>query len=183
MQHGGIAADREEGRGVVDDLEMGRIVRLAERDEAGADARGGGDLPLRFRAGVDPQRPRRAATPRQLRQRRERRTGATAVIDEGTEGARPDILAADEAQPVEPLAVAQTYRFAVRHKEFPGHCRSMAVRRRGGYGVGGVGDAPTAAHPSPTSGRGGWVRERSEQSKNPTPPSPKPGREKKGRFS
>jgi hypothetical protein len=96
---------------------MRRIVGLAERDEAGADARGGRDLLLGVLAGADAQRPSRAAAARQLRQRRERRTGAAAVIDEGTEGARPDILAADEAQPVEPLAVAQTYRFTVRLSE------------------------------------------------------------------
>ena len=95
---------------------MGRIVGLAERDEAGTDPFGGGDLPLGLFAAADAQRPCRAAATRQIRQRRERGPGATAMIDEGAESARPDILAADEAQPVEPLAVAQTYRFTVRHE-------------------------------------------------------------------
>jgi hypothetical protein len=61
--HGGIAADREERGRVVDYLEMGRIVGLAEGDEAGAHARGGCDLLLGLFAAADPQRPRRAAAP------------------------------------------------------------------------------------------------------------------------
>jgi hypothetical protein len=63
VQHRGIAADREEGRGIVDDLEMRRIVGLAERDEAGADACGGRDLLLGLLAAANAQRPRRAAAP------------------------------------------------------------------------------------------------------------------------
>ena len=86
VQHRGIAADREEGRGVVDDLEMRWIVGLAERDETGAQARGGRDLLRGLLAAADTQRPPRAPPRRaRLRQRRERRPGAATVIDEGAE--------------------------------------------------------------------------------------------------
>ena len=60
----------------------------------------------------------RAAAPRQLRQRVERGARAAAMIEQGAEGARADIVAADEAQPVEPLLVGQT------------HARCELVRQR-----------------------------------------------------
>jgi hypothetical protein len=84
-QHGGITADREERRRVVDDLEVGRIVGLAERDEAGANARGGRNFLLGLFAAADTQLARRTAAARQLRQRRKRSTGTAAMIDEGAE--------------------------------------------------------------------------------------------------
>ena len=42
-----------------------------------------------------------------LRQCRERRPGAAEMVDEGAEGARPDIGAANEAKPVDPLLIGQ----------------------------------------------------------------------------
>jgi hypothetical protein len=52
-----------------------------------------------------------AAAAGKIGQRRERGAGAAAVIDQGAEGPRPDIVAADEAQPVEALFVGQAGGF------------------------------------------------------------------------
>ena len=48
-----------------------------------------------------------AAAPRQRGQGLDRSTCATVVIDQGAKGARSDILASDETQPIEPLAVGE----------------------------------------------------------------------------
>src|SRR5262249_10973845 len=50
-----------------------------------------------------------AASARQIRQRRERRTRSAEMIEQRAKGARPHILAADEAEPIDPLLIAQTY--------------------------------------------------------------------------
>ena len=48
-----------------------------------------------------------AAATRQRRQGSESSLGATELIDQGTEGGRSDILAADQPEPVPPLTIAQ----------------------------------------------------------------------------
>src|SRR6202011_785599 len=48
-----------------------------------------------------------AAAPRQIGQPLERRPGAAEMMQQGTEGARPDIVAADQPQPVDPRGVAE----------------------------------------------------------------------------
>jgi len=60
-------------------------------------------LPLRILVRANPRRPPGAAAPGEIRQRLERGAGAAAVIDEGAESARADVLGTDEAQPVEAL--------------------------------------------------------------------------------
>src|SRR5262249_56845375 len=54
--------------------------------------------------------------------KRGRRRPRTAVmIDEGAEGARPHIVAADETQPIEPLLVAEPHALTLfRHTAPPG---------------------------------------------------------------
>ena len=85
-----------------------RIIGLAERDQADAH----GVRRPRFRARLrarEQMRPAPAAPPRRARSGSalERRARAAVMIDQGAERARPDILAADEAQPVDPLLVGQ----------------------------------------------------------------------------
>ena len=70
----------------------------------------GFDLTLGRFARTDLRR-RRAAAPRQRGQGVERGAGAAEVIEQGAERARPDILAADKAQPVEALVVGQSDGF------------------------------------------------------------------------
>src|SRR5215470_10227467 len=60
-----------------------------------------------FLACANPHRPRGAAPPGEVRQRLERRTGAAAVTEEHAEGARPDVLGTDQAQPVEAVVGRQ----------------------------------------------------------------------------
>src|SRR5262249_57303643 len=45
----------------------------------------------------------------EMRQPRQRRASAAVVVDQRAEGARADIVAADEAKPIEPLVLAQPH--------------------------------------------------------------------------
>ena len=51
----------------------------------------------------------RAAAAREIGQRLERGPRAAEMVEQGAEGARADILAADQAQPVEPLVVGELH--------------------------------------------------------------------------
>jgi len=108
VQHGRLAADREQRRGVVDGRQLRRIFVLAEGHQRNAHLGRRRELCLSFLARANPHRPRRAAAPGEIGQRLERRTGAAAVIKERAEGARSDVLGTDEAQPVEALVVGET---------------------------------------------------------------------------
>ena len=99
---------RDQRRRVVDHAQPDRVVRLAERDQRNAEPRRRGELALGLVAAAQPRGLLRAAAPRHVRQRLKGGTGAAEVIEQRAEGARPDILAADETQPVEPLRVGQT---------------------------------------------------------------------------
>src|SRR5207253_1071211 len=100
-----VAAHGDERRRVRDGGERVRIIGFAQGDERGAELGGGGKLALGVRPRADAAWPRRAAAPRQLRQGGKRGAGAAVMVDEGAERARPDMLAADQAQPVELLRV------------------------------------------------------------------------------
>jgi hypothetical protein len=52
----------------------------------------------------------RAAAAGKSGERRQRRAGAAVVVDQRTEGTRADIVAADEAKPIEPLLVGRFFR-------------------------------------------------------------------------
>jgi hypothetical protein len=57
-----------------------------------------------------------------MRQRRQRRARTAAVVQKSAKGARTDIVAPDEAKPIEPLLVGETGGFAViryRGSSFP----------------------------------------------------------------
>ncbi len=69
------------------------------------------DLALGLLARIDLRRAAAAAAPRQCRQRIKRGARAAEMIDQCAEGARPDILAADKPQPVDPLLVGETNAF------------------------------------------------------------------------
>jgi len=76
--------DHETGTGAVGSLKLGLGLSLGENPDRGAAAAAG-----------------------QGGQRVERRLGAAELIDERAEGCRADILAADQPEPAQPLAVAQ----------------------------------------------------------------------------
>jgi hypothetical protein len=71
----------------------------------GTDALGGLKLGLGLSLGEHADR-EAAAAARQGRQGVERCLGAAELIDQGAEGCRADILAADQPEPAQPLAVA-----------------------------------------------------------------------------
>jgi hypothetical protein len=101
------AGDRDERRRIVDRLEQGRIVRFAECDQCQPKRAGRVELALGLRARAYASRARRPAAARQFGQRLDGGARTAEMFDEGVKRARPDILAADEAQPIEPLLVAQ----------------------------------------------------------------------------
>ena len=113
-QYGELAAHRQQRRRVVDHLQPRRIIRLAERDEFDAACARGFQFGFGVLARTDAGRRRSAAAPGERGQGGQRGTRAAVVIDEVAEGARPDIVGADEAQPVEPLFLAQSRPLAQR---------------------------------------------------------------------
>src|SRR5262249_12509607 len=92
--------------GVVDHLKRGRIIELPERHEGDAERFRRLELPLGVLAGMDADGAARTAAAGEIRQRRQRRAGPAVVVDQRAEGARADIVAADEAKPIEPLLLA-----------------------------------------------------------------------------
>src|SRR5580692_4454674 len=102
-----MAAYRDERRRVIDHLQALRIAGFADGDECHAELLRGFHLLLGRFARTN-LRCRPTATPRQRGQGLERGAGAAEMIDEGAKRAWPDVLAADQAQPVEPLLVGQT---------------------------------------------------------------------------
>jgi len=113
MQHGGLAAHGQKRRSVVDHLQPGRIIGLPERHEGDAEGFRRLELTLGVLAGMDAGGTARAAAAGEIGQRRQRRAGAAVVVDQRAEGARADIVAADEAKPIEPLLLAQPHAIAV----------------------------------------------------------------------
>jgi hypothetical protein len=107
------AAHGQERRGVVDHLQPARIFRLSERDESDAERLRRLELALAVVAGMDAGGAARAAAAGKTGERRQRRAGAAVMVDQRAEGARADIVAADEAKPIEPLLLAQPHALAV----------------------------------------------------------------------
>jgi hypothetical protein len=102
-----ISPHRDQGRRVVDHLQPQRIVGLAEGNEGRAERARGAQLALGLLDRIDARRPRCAAAARQLGQRLEGCARAATMVDERAEGARTDVLAPDQPQPVEPLLFGQ----------------------------------------------------------------------------
>ena len=109
------APKSENRRCGIDLLQRGRIVRLAERDEAHAEFAGGDQLFFNLFDRSDADRALRTAAPRELRQRFQRRSDAAAIGDERPKGSRADILRAYEPQPIEALLVGKAQLSLVRH--------------------------------------------------------------------
>src|SRR5262249_28080256 len=84
------------------------IVGLAKRDQVDAERPCRLDLALGLVVRIDAGSALGAAAPGKLRQRFERLARAAIVVDERAEGARPNVLAANEPQPVDPLLVGET---------------------------------------------------------------------------
>jgi hypothetical protein len=82
------------------------IALLAHGDESSPGAVGGFELGVSLGFRENTNRGAAAAT-RQRRQGSESSLGATELIDQGTEGGRSDILAADQPEPAPPLTIAQ----------------------------------------------------------------------------
>jgi hypothetical protein len=130
-QHRALAAHRQQRRRVVDHLQPRRIIRFAERDEADAAGARRFQLGRGVFARTNAGRPRVVAAAGERGQGVERGTRAAIVIDQVAERARTryyganarrlrhntartDIVAAGEAQPVEPLLLAQSLPLAHR---------------------------------------------------------------------
>ncbi len=88
LEHGQLAAHRQERRRIVDHLQTRRIIRLAQCDEFDAAGAGGSELCRCFFGRADARRPRCTAAPRQAGQCRERRARAAEIIDQVAKGAR-----------------------------------------------------------------------------------------------
>ncbi len=100
-----LPAHRQQPRRVVDRLQPRRIAGLAERDERDPEPKRRGE----FAFGVDARAHLHAACEtaalRQRRQRLQGRPRAAEMIDQRPKGARADIGAADQAQPVDPRLI------------------------------------------------------------------------------
>jgi hypothetical protein len=80
------------------------------RQQADTDLQAGEQFALRILRAADAAGPVGAAPPRQLGQPVQRRAGAAEVIQQGTKGARADIVRADQPQPIDPRGVAEIGR-------------------------------------------------------------------------
>jgi hypothetical protein len=101
-QHASMAADREQRRGVIDHLQTLRIVGLAECHQRNAELGAGFNFPLGLLTRANLRTAGAAATARQPRQGFECRARPAEMIEQRPKSARPDILASNEPQPVEP---------------------------------------------------------------------------------
>ena len=134
-----LAAHGEERRRRVGVPKPRRIERLADADEARAQADAPPASPLRPHAGSGcaPAAPRRRA--REVRQRVERGLRRAEMIDQAAKRRRPDILAADQAQPGQPLLVGQrdaagSIGASARPEGAPAvRLTACSVRRRSGF--------------------------------------------------
>ena len=80
------------------------------RDQRDADPFRRGDLSPRFLLAANAPRTRGAATARQIGQPLQRRACVTEMIEERIKGSRPDIVAADQPQPVDPVGLGEVGR-------------------------------------------------------------------------
>src|SRR5258707_1589442 len=95
------------GRRIVEHGEPRRIPRFARCNQTDAELFAGRQLSSRILLAANPSRARRAAAPRQVGQPLQRCPRAAEMIDQRTKRARPDIVTADQPQPVDALLVGQ----------------------------------------------------------------------------
>jgi hypothetical protein len=103
-------AHAEQRRRIVERRQPRWIAGFAGRDQRDADPFGRSDLSPRFLLAADPLGTRRAATPHQIGQPLQRCARIAEVVDERVKGARPDIVAADQPQGVDPVGVGEVGR-------------------------------------------------------------------------
>ncbi len=101
-----MSTHRKQRRRVIDHLQAFRIAGFADGDERDVEFSRGVHLTLSRLPRTNLRRSR-AAAPRQRGQGLKRGAGTAEMIDEGAKRARSDVLAADEAQPVEALLVGE----------------------------------------------------------------------------
>src|SRR6202040_1696552 len=92
---------------IVERGEPRRIAGFIGCEQADADLAAGREFGARIFLAADPPRTIRAAAPRQIRQPLQRGAGAAEMIDQGAEGAWPDIVTADQPQAVDPLRIGE----------------------------------------------------------------------------
>jgi hypothetical protein len=116
LQRLGAPAEGENRRRRIDLPEDRRVIRLAERDEAHPDLARRDELALDVVGRGDADRARRAAAPRKVRKRLERRPRPAAFGDERPKGAGTDVFRPDETQPIEALLVGKARVRLFRHR-------------------------------------------------------------------
>ncbi len=128
-----FTAHAEQGWGIVDQREPWRIAVLIGREQGNTDPATRLDFTFGFGERADFAGSAGAAAPRQFRKALKGGFGAAAMIDERAKGARPDMFAADQPQPVDALGVAQPdgHRCEPVHDRFP----LRAVLRKSGQGT------------------------------------------------
>jgi hypothetical protein len=100
-------ANAKQGRRVVERGEMRRVESFLRSDQLDA------ELMARFKLGkclvlaADTHLACRAAASRKLMESLQRRASASELLQQDAERARPDVIAADQAQAVDPLGVGQ----------------------------------------------------------------------------
>ncbi len=82
-----------------------RIVAIAEHQEAGAASGERRRFGFRFSNRADADDLPMAASPREIRQSAQRRRRRAEAVEQAPEGDRPDVLAADQPQPIPPLGI------------------------------------------------------------------------------
>jgi hypothetical protein len=128
------ARARKQRRRVIDHLQAFRILGLANGDKRNVELSCGVDLTLGRVARTNLRRQPTAA-PRQRGQGLKRGARPAEMIDEGAKRARPDILAADEAQPVEALLVGKVDSFCALVHSSPNTVRQSRLAIENSYGV------------------------------------------------
>ena len=112
-----MAAHGQKRRRIVDHRQPIWVLRLTHGQEARTERLHGGKLALGIRAGTDAGGTGRAATSREIRQSFERCLRTAVMIDQHTERARPDMVAANEAKPIELGLLRDSCRHAGRVAE------------------------------------------------------------------
>jgi len=114
-----VPANHKKGRRAVDLPQQRRVLGVAGDDEANAHRPRRLDLAQRLVAVRDAYRAPLERARDKLRQRLEGSRGAAVTVDQFAESARTDVLASDQAQPIEQLPIGQTARrFARRCHAF-----------------------------------------------------------------
>ena len=119
----GMTDHLDDRRRIGDRRQRAGVIGLAPADQPRAGIGERGEFLLCRRAWHDADRPLAAAAPRQFRRRLERRRRAVEMPKQLEERGGPDVFAADQTQPVEPLGIGEQSRFV-------GHRARMAAKGR-----------------------------------------------------